>query len=138
QLARRGVTVSAGLLGTVLAHNAVSAAVAGPLVVSTTRAATFVASGKAATAGALAAGVAELVEGATTPMSITPFKVCLALVVTAGLLAGAAVARRGAVSPGEAGLPAADPAPPEAAKKPAGDKVIITGRVLDPPGKPAA
>jgi hypothetical protein len=75
---------------------AVSAAVAGPLVLvlSTTRAAALVATGAPASAALVTANVAELIEGASQTMFTTPFKIAVAFVVTASLVAGAAVARK--------------------------------------------
>ena len=81
RLSRHGLAVSGGVLATALCQNAVSACVPGPLVVSTVKAATLLAAGKAAAAGAISAKVVALTEGVLKAMLMTKLKITLAVVL---------------------------------------------------------
>jgi RNA polymerase sigma-70 factor (ECF subfamily) len=88
RLARRlsrhlGRTVSGGTLAALLIEGAAAAEVPGPLVASIVRAATLVAAGKAAAAGAIPAPVAALTEGVLKAMVLCKLKI--AAVVLVGL-----------------------------------------------------
>jgi RNA polymerase sigma-70 factor (ECF subfamily) len=74
RLARRGVTLSAGLLAVVLADRAAAAAVPAALVVGTVKAAALTAAGRAA-AGAIPATVAALTKGVLRAMFLSKLKV---------------------------------------------------------------
>jgi RNA polymerase sigma factor (sigma-70 family) len=73
RLARRGVTLSLGALGTLLAEQTASA-VPTPLVDSTLKAAALVAAGQVTTAGALSAPVVSLMEGVLHAMYMSKVK----------------------------------------------------------------
>jgi RNA polymerase sigma factor (sigma-70 family) len=87
RLVRRGVTLSAALLGAALAEQG-SAAVPTPLAVATVRAAMLVAAGRAAAAGAISEPVAALVEGVLKPMLLTKLKAALAVLLGVTLCGG--------------------------------------------------
>jgi RNA polymerase sigma factor (sigma-70 family) len=84
RLVRRGVTLSAAGLATLLGREAASAAVPGALVVSTVKAALWYAAGKAAAAGVLSRRAVSLTEGVLQSMFLNKVKVVLlvALVLT--------------------------------------------------------
>ncbi len=86
RLARRGLGISAGLLGTVLGQHASAGAVAGALMSSTIKAAATVAAGGAATS-AVSAKVAALTQGVLKAMMLTKLKAitCAFLLMTAGV-----------------------------------------------------
>ena len=94
RLARHGLAVSGGVLATALCQNVTSACVPGPLVVSTVKAATLMAAGKALVAGAVSAKVAALTEGVLKTMLLTKLKnLVIVLVLAVGALGtGATVA----------------------------------------------
>jgi RNA polymerase sigma factor (sigma-70 family) len=86
RLARHGLAVSGGALAAVLAENTASAAVPAPVVCSTIKATTLLASGQAATAGAISAQALALMEGVLKTMLTTKVKVATAIVLGIGLL----------------------------------------------------
>jgi RNA polymerase sigma factor (sigma-70 family) len=86
--ARRGVALSAGLLGAFLAQHAVAAPVCPLLVVSLVKAATSVAAGSAV-ASVVSAKVAALTEGMVTAMFVTKLKIATTLLLVAGFVLGA-------------------------------------------------
>jgi HEAT repeat protein len=115
RLARRGVTLSAGLLGTALAHNADAAPLPLGLVQATVRAAVLFATGS--TTGALSPNVLALTEGALKMMWLDRLKVMVVALVLfvvagsgAGLLAFRATAREQGDAPPEPRAAAAKPA----------------------------
>jgi RNA polymerase sigma factor (sigma-70 family) len=118
RLARRGLTLSAGLVVTLLSQGAVSAAVPAALVSATVKFASLVAAGKAA-AGTVPAQVLTLAEGVSRTMAITKIKMAAALLLAIGLVTGAVLAARRAVPSqpvdGKQGA-SAPPAIPRAAK----------------------
>jgi RNA polymerase sigma factor (sigma-70 family) len=104
RLARRGVTLSAGVLTAALAHQAAPAAVPALLTLATVRAAGAVVSGNAAAAGVASREALGLAEGALKALPASRLKLLAALVVLAGVAAGGGIlARRGEkVLPSEA------------------------------------
>jgi RNA polymerase sigma factor (sigma-70 family) len=90
RLTRRGVVVSAALLGAVLSSHAASACVPMMVVSSTIKAVTLVAAGQAA-AGVISPTVAALTRGVTKTMFVTKIKSVLAVVLLVGLVLGGAV-----------------------------------------------
>lgn len=88
-LSRRGLTLSAGALGSLLAENAISAAVPLPLAAGTVKAASALAAGSVA-AGAVKSSVAILVEGASKTMLTTHVKIAVAVLLATGALAAGA------------------------------------------------
>jgi RNA polymerase sigma factor (sigma-70 family) len=155
-LGRRGVSLSAVLAAAALAGGTASAALPGPLVPATVRAAALWAAGEVDPTRFLSANVANLLRKARTAMILTKLKTA-ALMALVLALAGAGV---GAYQ--QAGAPAAEAGPvaavapeprggrpaaplgedPPAAAQPAkgseAKTVEVRGRVLDPDGKPCA
>jgi RNA polymerase sigma factor (sigma-70 family) len=86
-LARRGVTLSAGISAALLTTHAASACASAELVLATVKAATLMAAGEAV-AGLISAKVAALTEGVLKTMLATKLKIAAAVVLTVGLLAG--------------------------------------------------
>ena len=106
RLARRGVALSATAFALALTHNAASASVPAPLVISTTGAAVPFAAGTAVQL--VPAHVAALAEGVLKTMTLIKAKIAAALVALAVLGTGLAWAARGnADSPAPAPTPAA-------------------------------
>jgi RNA polymerase sigma factor (sigma-70 family) len=145
RLTRRGITLTGAALAAVLAEKA-AANVPSLLVASTLQTTLLLASGAAAAAPVPAVALAE---GVLKAMFATQLKLATAVLVTAGVLALGigvlscpALAQRAGTLPAqpEAGVagatdPAAQPAPVSPRTEP-GQEVAITGRVLDPAGKP--
>jgi RNA polymerase sigma factor (sigma-70 family) len=161
RLARRGITLSTGLLGVVLAEHA-SAAVPGLLVHSTIQTIGLLSAGKAI-AGSAAAPAAALAEGVLKAMFATKLQIATGLVLTVGVLgvgAGTLSSRLLAQRQAEesaTGQPSLLPAKeklsrqaapaenkiaqavaPEPAKPEDKNERSIIGRVLDWDGKPVA
>jgi RNA polymerase sigma factor (sigma-70 family) len=142
RLTRRGVALSTGLLGAVLAGHA-AAAVPAALVATTVRTTVLVAAGEAV------APAVSLAEGVLKAMFVTRLKVATGLLLalaTAVLAAGVLTHQSRAEEPAGgivAAEPPADPAKqprPEAkeAPKPDGPTMTVSGRVLDPEDRPLA
>jgi RNA polymerase sigma factor (sigma-70 family) len=92
RLIRRGLTLSAGVLGTALAQAAGSAAVPAALVTTTLKATTFSQTSKALAAGLLSRQAAAVMEGIVRTMYLTRLKTVASVVVAVAVLtAGAAV-----------------------------------------------
>jgi len=90
RLASRGLTLSGGVIATVLSQNGASASLPLPLVTSTVKAASLFAAGQAAS-GVVGAKVAALTEGVLKAMLLSKIKTATAvLLVIAVLGAGAA------------------------------------------------
>jgi RNA polymerase sigma factor (sigma-70 family) len=144
QLARRGVTLSAALAAVALGRSAASAAVPLLLTHSTIRAALLYAAGKPAAAAGLCAAAAALAEGATRTMFLSKAKIATVVLLLAILLTGAGVLTHQALAakqtadepPAKAAVP--PPAPPAREGKESEGTVVLSGRVLDPDGKPLA
>jgi RNA polymerase sigma factor (sigma-70 family) len=91
RLTRRGVALSSGALAAVLSQQAVSADVPSSVVHSTIKAASLLAAGKAAGAGAISLKVVALTEGLIKAMFLTKLKTAAAgLLLTVAALGGAA------------------------------------------------
>ncbi len=82
RLVRRGLTVSAGVLTAALAREVASAAVPGPLMLSTLQTATRL----AADAAVVPVSISTLAEGVLRSMLLTKLKLAAVLLVTLGLL----------------------------------------------------
>jgi RNA polymerase sigma factor (sigma-70 family) len=110
RLARRGLTLSGGVLALALTRNAAAAAVPAPLAGSTLKAAALVVAGRAA-AGTVSAPVAALTEGVLQAMCMSQVKRVFAVVLAVGLMgAGWGVYQSRAEDPSKAKLNRAGPA----------------------------
>ncbi len=150
RLARRGVALTA-MLAAVAVGAAGAAAVPRPLAATILKAAARVGAGQALTGGTVSAKVLALVEGMNRTMFLNKCNTAI-LLLTCTAIVGAGLGM--AVVRGAAGAepPAGRAAPPEAARgeskkegqpaadAPARDKdaIQLSGRVLDPDGKPVA
>jgi RNA polymerase sigma factor (sigma-70 family) len=141
QLARRGLALSAGLMVLGVTHGGARAAVSAGLTADTVKA------GLAAAAGlsllpALGEAVRRAVGGSKLRGAAALLLALGALGLGAGALTRPAQAQRPAESEGVAEAPAAAPDRPAASAAPAqredGEKMTVSGRVLDPEGKPLA
>jgi RNA polymerase sigma factor (sigma-70 family) len=138
RLVRQGVVLSGGALAVVLAEKAASAGVPAALVGPTVKAATLVAAGHAAAAGAISANVAALLEGVLRAMLLTKLKTAAAALLAlalllpgAGLLAHRALGERPASSKaGPAAKPEAKGAVVKAAREEEKSAELV-GRVVD-------
>jgi RNA polymerase sigma factor (sigma-70 family) len=152
RLNRRGVSLTAVLGAVALGTNAARAAVPASLVIPTAKAATFHAAGQAAAAGLVSTHVAALTEGMLKAMFTTKLKLTVIVLLVLGLIGtgtGTLAALRclGGDSPPLAPQ-ASQGATPDASKKEtqqaastaqdgaAKKTITISGRVLDPGGKP--
>ncbi|MHB1424304.1 MAG: sigma-70 family RNA polymerase sigma factor [Gemmataceae bacterium] len=146
RLTRRGVELTA-VLGTMALTESSASALPVGLMASTIQGVLAAAAGKKL-ASVVSASVAELVENATTTLIVSKAKMATLLLVTATLLAGAgAWTCRTLATPQPAEPQAKTPASPshpaqvrqtESPRQEKSDSVTVTGRVLDPDGKPAA
>jgi len=120
RLLRRGVTLSAGALGAVLAQQCASAALSPTLLTATTHAATKAALGQAI--GLVSPSVAALTKGVLKTMLWTHLTKCVALVMTAGLFGAGLVwavhSIPAAASESEEQTPPSNAAQPPALSKP--------------------
>jgi RNA polymerase sigma factor (sigma-70 family) len=146
RLVARGVSLSAALAAVALAPGATRAAVSTGLAAATAHAAAHYAAGKTLFPDMVSPHVAQLIHGANPAMSLTTGKMALFLFVglfalgTGALLLRSQAAAPPPPDPGLA-LARADAAPKEepATAKPAADAMVkVSGRVLDPDGKPAS
>jgi RNA polymerase sigma factor (sigma-70 family) len=148
RLTRRGITLSAGLVGASLAESA-TAAVPAALLRTTLRTALPTAATAAPGGGAVSTAV-TLAEGALRTMATTKLKTAAALLLLGGLVAFGLV---GGTHPAQAqkqtvtGPAAGDSMPKMPAKLPAGtaarpgakaEDLTVAGRVLGPDGKALA
>jgi RNA polymerase sigma factor (sigma-70 family) len=108
RLVRRGLALSAGLVGTLLAEEAAARAVPAALAGATLQAALVTAAGHAA-AGLVSAEVVALVEGVSQAMFLTRLKIVAAVVLAVLLVAGAGLVPHQMLSAGGS-KPAAPPA----------------------------
>jgi RNA polymerase sigma factor (sigma-70 family) len=83
RLTRRGLTLSSGLLATVLAHNTASAAVPGALASATVKAALSLVGGEAVGAGVISVSVSALTQGMLKTMFLTKLKIAATVCLTA-------------------------------------------------------
>jgi RNA polymerase sigma factor (sigma-70 family) len=125
RLARRGVTLSGAALTTVLARNVASARVPDSVVSSTIHAATLVAVGQSAAAGAIPVQVAVLAEGVLKAMLMSKLKAVVAVVLVLGLLATGATVLTSHTATAKAQPPAAEK-PVEAPAKQKQEKEAFT------------
>jgi RNA polymerase sigma factor (sigma-70 family) len=118
RLARRGLTLSGGLIAAALSENAASACVPSPLVLSTVKAAAKLAAGPAAAGGLIPPKVAALTAGVLKAMFLTRLKTVVSVVLAATLFAAAggvvtyhtmAAEQEAATRGGEPHLPAKAP-----------------------------
>jgi RNA polymerase sigma factor (sigma-70 family) len=84
RLARRGLALSAGVLGAVLSENVARAAVPAFLGNSTARAAALVAAGKAVGSDLISAEAAALMQGGVKAMQLTKVKIGVLFLLMAG------------------------------------------------------
>ncbi|HLK16383.1 MAG TPA: hypothetical protein VKT78_16370, partial [Fimbriimonadaceae bacterium] len=148
RLVRRGLALSAGLFLSALTSGSAPAALPVVQVETTVKAALAFAVARGG--GLVPEHVAALVEGTTGTLFASHGKIITALVLTLGLLtasAGVWMQRQPAaqVPPASAGQPTeTSPASKEIPAKPKpefllqdkGDAIAVSGRVLDPDGKP--
>jgi RNA polymerase sigma factor (sigma-70 family) len=147
RLVRRGLTLSAALSSSMLTQNTTQATLAHGLVQATLRTALQVAAGQPMT-GLVSAQVAALVKGGLKTMLVTKLKVMTALLLAVSVVGGAGVLAHQALTVGETPLAGQQSAvssqqPEPAAAKPRAareesDSVEVSGRVLDPEGRPVA
>ena len=150
RLVRRGLTVSAALLAPMLMQNTAQATLGPSLVHATVRTALQWEAGRAL-AELVSAPIAALVKGGLRTMFLTKLKVVMTMLVAAGVFAGAGALARQGLSEKPAALPASGVSSLKNAKeylvaKPepttsnpnSAQSVQISGRVLDPEGKPVA
>jgi RNA polymerase sigma factor (sigma-70 family) len=149
RLARRGVALSAALLAAGLTQTTASAGVSHTLAFSTVQAVLASVSGK--TAAVASAAATALAEGTLRSMSASKLKLAAAVVLAVGLVALGAVAlthtaqaQRPTQTTTNAEAPPASEDKPKSgppalpADKNDATKLTVTGRILDPDGRPAA
>jgi RNA polymerase sigma factor (sigma-70 family) len=141
-LTRRGVVLSATAFTTALSPRAASASVSSPLCNITTRAAMNFAAGQAA-AGATSASAMALAQEVLRSMLFHKMKlIALTFLFLGAVATGAGYLNHSLAMKDEPKIPPANPQPPVVPKpadtkpKPAADRMTVTGRVLDPDGKP--
>lgn len=130
RLARHGLAVSGGSLMAALSQNAVSACAPTSAVVSTIKAATLFAAGRAAAPGLISAKVVALTEGVLRAMFLTQIKFGSALLLGAAVMLGLAVPGMWTFAQQDTGRPAQAAAPaskdkPKAPKAKAGWRVAF-------------
>jgi RNA polymerase sigma factor (sigma-70 family) len=135
RLARRGVALPNALLAAGLTQGG-RTAVPAALTGSTLRAGLLTANGQAV-AGVVSAEAAALAAGAVRALAAGKARAVGALLVVAAVL-GMAAALLASGPPAAAEKPEAKPAAVEARPADDGNKVTVTGRVLDADGKPLA
>jgi RNA polymerase sigma factor (sigma-70 family) len=156
RLARRGLTLSAALAATELSRGAVSAALAAGLTGPLVSAAMTFAARQMPPAAAVSAQAAAIAGDFLKSMALAKLKTAAALMLAMCLLAGGLLAYRQADVPRMAGLEVPTPStssanPPKPAapaalsnkeKSKVGeetyDRMEVSGRVLDPQGRPLA
>jgi RNA polymerase sigma factor (sigma-70 family) len=143
RLAARGIQLSAVLAALAVASGAGEAAVPVALASSTVRFGLSVAAG--GPAAAIPSHVAALAAGVTGAMFVNKAKLATAVVFAVGLIVAtgafgyqAFAQKPEPVAKGEAMQGPAAKSPAAGAKDQPADKVEISGRVLDPDGKPLA
>jgi RNA polymerase sigma factor (sigma-70 family) len=153
RLARRGLTLSAGMLTTALAVNPASAAVPALLLDSTAKAALAFACGNAGPSGLVSATVVSLAAEAVKAMVVPKLKIVTAFIVAVGMLGlGVGTMTHRLLAERQEGttrkvgkvprnlLARADDKPSGAApasKEEEKKQMTVTGRVFDADGKPA-
>jgi RNA polymerase sigma factor (sigma-70 family) len=137
RLAKGGLTLSAAGLAALLIAGAAPAAPPAALARVAARAAVPFAAGQPA-AALCSAQAAGLVAGGLRMMFLTKAKTATALLLAAGLVAGAAALMQHLTAAGQAAEPAAATSPKPPAADEQGDRVEVSGQVVDPDGKPVA
>jgi RNA polymerase sigma factor (sigma-70 family) len=149
RLCRDGVALTSGAVAAALSQEAASAAVPAGLVTAILRSAWATIAGKA-TVASIPATISALVESGSAATTLAKCSLGVAVIVGGMLALGAsALARRDnaaappvsdarEVSAATAPRGNLDPPVPAAKKPPAGETMIVTGRVLDPDGKSIA
>ncbi|HWG47813.1 MAG TPA: sigma-70 family RNA polymerase sigma factor [Gemmataceae bacterium] len=92
RLTRHGLTLSGGIAALGLSGNATPACLPSPLVASTVKAASCLAAGQAAIAGAIPVKVAALMDGVLKSMLLAKLKIAGAVVLMVGMLGGGLLA----------------------------------------------
>ena len=126
RLTQRGVALSGGALAAVLAQQAASAGVPNSVVDSTIKAASLLAAGKAAAAGAISVKVAALTEGVMKAMLFTKLRAALAVVLILGVVATGAITLTCRTAAGQDDKKPAAEKPVEPAAKPEKEKEAFT------------
>lgn len=145
RLIRRGIALSAALMGTALGEGLSQAALAPTAVLSTARAAVQIACGGVVPEGLVSTRIGSLAQEVTRHMVLTKLKLGALGLLCAGLLAaalGGALAPAGAGEAAQAKGAASSPQP--AARRsgsvkpadPQAERTTIRGTVLGPDGKP--
>jgi RNA polymerase sigma factor (sigma-70 family) len=123
RLARHGLPVAGGVLGTMLAQNATSASVPSCVLSSTIKAASLFAAGQVAAAGLISAKAAALTEGVLKTMFLSKLKIAVVAFLVIGTLGiGISALTRETL--------AADPAPPSKSALPSQDEGNLKETVL--------
>lgn len=143
RLKRRGLALSAALAAPVLIESTATAGVPPLLAANTVRAGLALASRQAI--GTLAsASVVALAEGGGQALGTSKVKWALAVLLAVSVAAGGVLTQQTLATRSSATQPAAPPAAPPAKRQPQavieekGETVTVSGRVLDPEGKPFA
>ncbi len=140
RLTRRGVSLTAVLAAVAVGADAAAAAVPRSLVGPTVKAAVELSAGRALSAGTVSGKVLALVKGVNQAMFLNKCKKAILLFACVAILGaglGLAALHGAGAEPGPAAPQASPKAPADA---PAKDKDVVklSGRVLDPEGKPVA
>jgi RNA polymerase sigma factor (sigma-70 family) len=85
RLSKHGLTLSGAMLGAVVSQGAASACLPASLLVSTSKAATFVAAGRAVTTGAISPKIAALMKGVLQTMLLSKLKNATVLLLGVGI-----------------------------------------------------
>ncbi len=101
RLTGRGVALSGGALAAVLSQQAASAAVPASVTISTIKAASLLAAGKAAAAGGISVKVAVLTEGVIKAMLVAKLKTVIAVVLILVFVAAGATFLTGRTAAGQ-------------------------------------
>jgi RNA polymerase sigma factor (sigma-70 family) len=139
QLSRRGIELTALLAALSVAEGVGKAALPGALAQSAIRSGILAASGGTA-AGLISAHVAALAAGVTRAMFLQKAKIAAIVLLTVGLFAAGAGALTQQILKAEEKTVTAQPPvkPRTESAKAAEDTIEVTGRVLDPDGRPVA
>ncbi len=140
RLLERGFTLSAGGLTVMLSQSAAEAAVTSSLLASTVRLNTLIASTHGLTAAGVPVQISSLATKALKMLFLSKLKLTSAALVLIGVLAGAGLLWGQGYFPPAAPDPQLELASQERTMVTATQEVssrrIVTGRVLDPDGKP--
>lgn len=88
RLTRRGLAISSGALAVALSQSAATASVPAPLVGSTIKAASLLATGQAVSAGLVSANVVAITDGVVKAMLVSKIKSALVVVLLVGTVLG--------------------------------------------------